>query len=99
MAEVYKGNSFSVALARLGPDQTTKWPDPPSPPVPRGRGGGVVMRSGNEVIFLIALAMAFLDFFAILEPKNHPKRGSRPLSEATFCNEAESVFLNDPPWI
>ena len=97
MAEVYKGNSFSVALARLGPDQTTKWPDPPRSP--GGGGGEGLIRSGNEVIFLIALAMAFLDFFAILESKNRPKRRSRPLSEATFCNEAESVFLNDPPWI
>ena len=100
VAEVYKGNSFSVALARLGPDQTTKWPDPHSPRSPGvGRGGGVVMRSGNEVIFLIALAMAFLDFFAILESKNRPKRRSRPLSEATFCNEAESAFLKDTPLI
>ena len=57
------------------------------------------MRSENEVIFLIALAMAFFRFFAILESKSHPKWTSRTLSGATFCMEVESVFLNDPTTI
>ena len=37
-AAVHKGNSLSVALVRLGPDQKAKSYDPPS--VPRGRGEG-----------------------------------------------------------
>ena len=93
VAEVYKGNSFSVALARLGPDQTTKWPDPPSPPVPRGRGGGFLLRSGNEVIFLIALAMAFFyDFLRFWSPKTIQNEGLGPSLKQLFAMRRKVCF-------